>query len=101
MLASPIPQYFQESYSVPPPHNEQTSALKMSKELLCESKPQSQNIFDSHSSQNFQNQDSYTPILEHPHVEKSSLEKSIKSCRSPRYNFKNPLLSLLIGWKHN
>ena len=65
MLASSIPQYFQESYSVPPPHNEQPSALEMSNELLCESKIQSQNIFDSHSSHNFQNQDSYTPILEH------------------------------------
>jgi len=50
----------------------------MSKELLCESKFQSQNIFNSHSSQNFQNQDSYTPILEHPLAEKSSLEKGIE-----------------------
>ena len=35
-------------------------------------------FFDSHASQNFQNQDSYTPILEHPLAEKSSLEKSIE-----------------------
>ena len=37
MMASPIPQYFQESYSVPPPRNEKQSALETSKEILQES----------------------------------------------------------------
>ena len=87
MMASPIPQYFQESYSVPPPHNEQPSALKLSKELLCESKLQSQNILDSLSSQNFQNQDSYTPFLDHPLKEKSSLEKSIETLQESALEF--------------
>jgi len=76
-LASPIPQYFQESYSVSPFHNEQPFALETSKELLCESKLQSPHICDSHYSQTFQSQDSYTPILEQPSVEISRLEKSI------------------------
>ena len=76
-LASPIPQYFQESYSVPPFHNEQPFTLETSKELLCESKLQSTHICDSHYSQTFQSQDSYTPILEQPIVEISRLKKSI------------------------
>ena len=87
MLASQILQYFHESYSVPPPHTEQSSTMETSKELLCESKPQSQNILDSHSSQNFQNQDSYTPFLEHPLKEKSSLEKSIEVLQEPALQF--------------
>ena len=74
MLASLISQYFQESYSVPPPHKEQPSTLKMNKELLCEPKLQSQTMLDSQSSLSFQNQDSYTPFLEHPLVEKSRKE---------------------------
>ena len=37
MLASPIPQYFQESYSVPPLQNDQTSIFELTKELLRES----------------------------------------------------------------
>ena len=41
MTASPIPQYFQESFSVPPPHNDQPSAVETSKELLRESTLQS------------------------------------------------------------
>ena len=86
MLASPIPQYFQESYSVSPPHTEQSSALETSKELFCESKPQSQNILDSHSSQNFKNQDSYNPLLEHP-LEKTSLEKSIEILQESTLQF--------------
>jgi len=72
MMASPILQYFQESNSVPPPHNEQPSVLESSKELLRESEPQSQNMLDSHSSQIFQNQDSCTPFLDHSLEEKSS-----------------------------
>ena len=60
------------------PHNEQPSVLETSKEFLCESKFQSQNVFDSHSSQNFQNQDSYTPILEQPLGDTSYLDKSIE-----------------------
>jgi len=39
MMASSISQYFQESYSVPPPHNEQQSALKTSEKLLRECLP--------------------------------------------------------------
>ena len=41
MMASRISQYFQESYSVSPPYNEQPSTLETSKELLRESEPQS------------------------------------------------------------
>ena len=44
---------------------------------MCESKLQSQNISGSHSSQNFQNQDSYTPILEQPLGDTSSLDRSM------------------------
>ena len=70
-------KHIQESCSVPPPYNEQPFALETSKELLCESKLQSPHIFDSHSSQNFQNQDSYTPILEQPFGDTSSLDRSM------------------------
>jgi len=44
----------------------------MSMECLRESERQSQNILDSFSQQN---QDSYTPFLEHPLEEKLYLEK--------------------------
>ena len=54
---------------------------------MCESKLQSHNIFDSHASQNFQNQDSYTPILEHPLAEKSSLEKRIEILQESALQF--------------
>jgi len=71
--------------------------LKTSIECLRESERQSQNTLDSHSSQFFQNQDSYTPFLEHALEEKSEIEKSIESCMKPHNNFKNLLTSLLIG----
>ena len=61
----------------------------MSKELLCESKLQSQNMLDSASSLSFQNQDSYTPFLEHPLAEKSSLEKSIEILQESALQFQN------------
>ena len=75
MLASPISQYFQESYLVPPLQNDQTSILGLTEELLRESERPSQNLLDSQSLLSFQNQDSYTPFLEHPLEEKSSLER--------------------------
>ena len=87
MLASPIPQYFQESYSVSTPHNEQSSAVETSKELLRESKLQSQNMLDSQSSLSLQNQDSYTPFLDHSLEEKSSLEKSIEILQESTLQF--------------
>ena len=86
-MASPIPQFFQESYSVPPLHNEQPSILEMSKELLRESKLQSQDMLDSQSSESFQNQDSYTPFLEHPLEKKSYLEKSIEILQESTLQF--------------
>ena len=75
-LASPIPPYFQESYSVPPLPNEQPFVMETSKDLLCESTFPSSHIFDSHYSQNFRNQDSYTPILGQPF---ESQDESIES----------------------
>jgi len=78
MLASLISQYFQDSYSVSPIQNEQLSALKSSMERLRESEHQSQNILDSHSSQNFQNQDPYTHFLKQPLEDTSYLENSIE-----------------------
>ena len=101
MMASPIQQYFQESYSVPPPHNEQPSALETSKELLCESKLQSQTMLDSQSSLSFQNQDSYTPFLDHLLVEKSSLEMSIEILQESALQFQKSSSQSMIGWKHN
>ena len=100
-LNSPISQYFHDSYSVSPIQNEQPSATKMSIEFFRESELQSQNMLDSHSSQIFQNQDSYTTFLEQPLEEKLYQKRVQKSCRSPHNNFKNLLLSLSIGWKHN
>ena len=88
MLASPISQYFQECYSVSPLQNDQTSVLELTEELLRESERQSQNILDSHSSQIFQNQDSYAPFLEQPFEEKSELEKSIKILHETSQQFK-------------
>ena len=38
-------------------------------------------------SQNFQNQGSYTPILEHPLAEKSSLEKSVEILQESALQF--------------
>ena len=90
-LNSLIPQYFHDSYSISPIQTDQP-ALKTSMEWFRESELQSQNMLDSQfsqSSQSFQNQDSYIPFLEHPLEEISYLEKSIESCRSPHYNFKN------------
>ena len=82
MLASPISQYFQESYSVSPLQNDQTSIFKLTEKLLHESERQSQIMMDS---QFFQNQASYTPFLELPIVKKSVLEMSIKVlCESER-----------------
>jgi len=78
MSASPISQYFQDPYLVSPIQNKQPSALKTSMECLRESDRQSQNMLDSHCSQIFQNQDPYTPFLEHPLEETSYLEKSIE-----------------------
>ena len=52
--------------------------MELTKELLRESEPQSPNMLDSHSSQIFQNQDSYTLFLEYPLKEISYLEKSIE-----------------------
>ena len=49
MLASPIPQYLQDSYFVPLLQNDQSSALDMSIELLCKFERQSQNLLDSQS----------------------------------------------------
>ena len=56
-------------------------------------KHQSQNMLDSHSSQIFQNQDSYTPFLEHPFEEKSHLEKSIEILQESLLQFQKSSLS--------
>jgi len=77
-FASPIPPYFQESYSVPPFPNEQPFVMETSKNLLCEFTLPSPHSFDSHYSQNFQFQDSYTPILEQPF---GSQDESIDSLK--------------------
>ena len=53
-------------------------------ECFRESKLQFQNMLDS---QTFQNQDSYTPFLEHPLKEKSSLEKSIEVLQESALQF--------------
>ena len=64
--------------------------------------PNSSNSINlTHDSCCFRNQDSYTTFLEHPLEETSHLEKSIEILQGPRYNFKNLLLSLSIGWKYN
>ena len=86
-LNSPISQYFQDSYSVSPIQNDQSSGLDMSIELLRESEPQSQNLLDSQSSQFFQNQDSYTPFLEQPFEEKTEVEKSIEILQESAQQF--------------
>jgi len=44
-------------------------------------------MLDSHSSQIFQNQDSYTPFLEHPLEEKSYTEKSIEILQESAQQF--------------
>ena len=51
---SPVPQYFQESYSVAPFHNEQPFVMETSKDLLCESTLPSPHIFDSQFHHHFQ-----------------------------------------------
>ena len=56
-------------------------------ECFRESELQSQNILDSQSSLSFQNQDSYTPFLDHSLEEKSSLEKSIKILQESALQF--------------
>ena len=48
----PCPQYFQDSYSVPPVQNKKPSILEMS---MCESKQKSQNLMDSQFHHQFQN----------------------------------------------
>ena len=68
-----------------------------SMKCLRESELQSQNMLDSHSSQNFQSQDFHTPFLEQPLEEKSYLEKSIEILHGPHNNFKNLLPSISIG----
>ena len=50
--ASPIPQYFHDSYSVPPVQNKKSSILKMN---MRESEQQSQNLMDSRFHHKFQN----------------------------------------------
>ena len=67
-LNSPIP-HSQESYSFSPIQNDQPSTLKTSMECFRESELQFQNMLDSQFSLSFQNQDSYTPFLEHPLAE--------------------------------
>ena len=59
----------------------------MTEKLLCEFERQSQNLLDSQSSQFFQNQDSYTPFLEHLLEEKSHLEKSIEILQASALQF--------------
>ena len=59
----------------------------MSMEFFRESELQSQNMLESHSSQIFQNQDSYTLFLEQPLEEKSYLEKSIKILQESALQF--------------
>ena len=61
--------------------------MELTKELLRESERPSQNLLDSHSSQIFQNQDSYTSFLEHSLEEKSHLEKSIKILQESALQF--------------
>ena len=51
----PSPQYFQESYSVPPVQNRKPSILERS---MRESKQQSQNLMDSQFHYHFQNNSS-------------------------------------------
>ena len=59
----------------------------MSMERFRESELKSQNMLDSQSSLSFQNQDSYTPFLDHPLEEKSSLEKSINILQESALQF--------------
>ena len=51
-LYPPCPQYFQDSYSVPPVQNRKPSILEMS---MHESKQKSQNLMDSQFHHQFQN----------------------------------------------
>jgi len=66
MLAFLISQYFQESYSVPPLHNDQSSILDTSTEFLRESKRHSQNMLDSPFSQNQVSHTSLREFERHP-----------------------------------
>jgi len=59
----------------------------MSMECFRESELQSQNTLDSQSSLSFQNQDSYTPFLDHSLEEKSHLEKSIENLQESTLQF--------------
>ena len=56
-------------------------------ECFHESELQSQNMLDSQSSLSFQNQDSYTPFLDHSLEEKLHLEKSIEILQESALQF--------------
>ena len=73
-MASPIPQYFQESYSVPPVQNRKPSIFEMS---MRESKQQSQNLTDSQFHHKFQNNTSSFQVQSQQNDEPINDEKML------------------------
>ena len=95
-MASPIPQYFQDSYSVPLFQNDQSLVLDTSIELLREPSNNLKTCWAHNLHNYFQNQDSYTLFLEQSFEEKSEIEKSIEILHETSQQFQNLLPSLSI-----